>query len=304
MWWHVKKLYLLLFLFTSFLSSQLNACPCGCGSISMLSLYPSETWKVQASLTRDLYQGYTDQDGHKSLDLSPEVRDSLSIAVARRLAERLSLVLKVASQRNFHKDFGGHFGWEDPSLGLRFTVIQQNFIDVWMPQIDMTFLYKHPVGTSIDDSPDLSFHGIQIHGNGFKEYGPGVEITWNLLSSWSFGVGQSVIFKVPKNGVRGDEKVFKEPGLSYFSTVTSGYTFLGTGQLLGFWEYERRFANAEDSVRIPNSDSVRNGVGITGHLRVGTLNTISLTLRQAGDVFLNKNTPRDFSMTSSFTTAL
>ncbi len=283
------------------LTAMLHACPCGCGSVFPLSLYPGETWKYRVGLSRQFFQDYVDADGHVGKDeTSPQLTDTLQLSTAVALRDNLSAFISLPIERNAHADARSHGGISDPSIGARWVVNPYQAAQAYVPQVGLHATYKQKVANSLDDDSEPEMPYLGIHSNGWNEFISGADLLFHW-QAWSLNVGESVIWRPMKTkGTAEGESVSYRSGLGTRTTLSGAYTFYGYGQLSGGIEREYFARNSLNGTKLPDSQVSRYATFISAQARVGLRKTIEMGLRRSGFDLRNANTPRYTSVTVGY----
>ena len=286
------------------LTAVLQACPCGCGSVFPLSLYPGETWKYRIGLSRQFFQDYVHADGTVGQDISsPATTDTVQLSVARALRENLSVFMSLPIERNSHPDARSHGGISDPSIGVRWTLNPYQAAQVYRPQVALHMAYKQKIANSLDDASEAEVPYLGVHSNGWNEIIPGVDLLfhWN---AWSLSGSQAFILRPMKVKLAGEDTVSYRSGLGNRSILSAAYTFYGYGQLSGGLEREYFARSSQDGRKLPDSQVKRYAAFLTSQVRVGTRQTVEMGLRRSGFDEQNQNTPRYVMITVGYAHSL
>ncbi len=168
-----------IFFFSLWLAPALFGCPCGCGSVFSLSMYPGEQWKFRVASSRQYFEKYVQADGSVGEDLSsPRYTDTLQLSVAKAWTDKISTFVSLPVERNWHEEYGSHMGMSDPSLGVRWLVNPYDMSIAYLPQVTLHVAYKHPVAKTLDDQSSTRTHELNVHSNGWQEILPGADLSF------------------------------------------------------------------------------------------------------------------------------
>lgn len=267
------------FLSLTFNETALACASCGSGSGSPLVLFPNESWKVYAGA--GFASGFVtiSPSGTATEDKSFSLQATATVAVGYAFNRRsfLTLTTPLVYNQASEPDERSHAGLGDPSVHLRYALVEGDFTDPWVPQVQAVAGHRFAVGTSIRDAAGTS-DVVKVTGSGTNETELGVDI-WSGFTLIKWGLGHSVLF--PQGRTFAGNTHF-EPGLGQQSVATIGISQDGLGKVIaGVTRLER------EPIRV-NGDEVTgsltrdHGVFVTSEFWYAPLRTLRLTLTRTG----------------------
>lgn len=219
------------------------------------------------------------------------------MAISRALGLRASLTATIPFQRNSHTDGQSTQTMGDPTITARYTVYLPDFTNPLIPQVQLQGAYKQAIARSIRESTDE--HLMDVHGNGFNEVAAGGDVTW-AMTDFKFSTSTLALYSQQKSF----EGSTYQPGPGYRLSATTGYSWIGTGQILAIAEQETLGRLTVDGTVIDDSQKVANNLALSGSLKVGMKRTAGLQLKRTAACGQNKNTTRSDAGTMTYTVAL
>lgn len=296
----MKKLTILYSVFILFLFIEKGyGCPCGCGAVNPQVMYPGESFKLALSLNRDSSFKTINSDGDISSEYGPDVRDTFTIAAAKAFTNTLSSTISIPIQTNRRKNQGSTTGLSDPTISMRWTALPQSFTNPYIPQVQVFTSYKHSFARSMSESRQEYF--MDVFGNGYSEMVPGIDLWWGMEEA-KFGFSQVAILPFDSEVVLDgtDEIYTRNEGKALKSTFLAGYNFIGTGYVIGSYDFEKREEPTKDGKKIDGEDKLINSLGLSTSLKVGFKKTVGVAWRRTAALLKNKNTTRADSVAFSY----
>ena len=201
----------------------LQACAsCSTNGDESLVLYPNETWKLYVGATRRADFTYIKPNGVQGYARSPDTQDIFTLAAGRALGSRAFVTVAVPLLRNAR---GGEVAWGsgDVSVGGRFTVVTQTFMEPWLPQVQLIAGYRGAFGRS--EWGALRPDALDAVGSGFNEVRTGVDV-WFGMHPVQFGVAVLGGVSLPQ---RADGEALR-PGPLVRALTSAGYYLEGWGR--------------------------------------------------------------------------
>ena len=172
--------------------SRVLACSsCGSGGADPVILNPNESSKLYLGLTQQ--SGFLDVNlhGERRSSFGPDLKQSMDLAAAQRLGSRVfaSAVLNFA--RNVHgSQSETQIG--DVTLNSRATLVQQNFAEPLIPQVQLLMSHRFGIGRSVYQQ--RREHFLDVFGAGYDETYVGADLWFGMTPIMA---GGSVIFGFP-----------------------------------------------------------------------------------------------------------
>lgn len=274
-----------------------EACPCGCGTASPEVMFPGETWKYSLALSRQAQFKTVDTEGTLGSSNGPSAKDAFAMAISRAVGLRASVTGTIPFQRNSHTGDQSTQTMGDPTLSARYTLYMPDFTNPLIPQVQLQGAYKRSISRSIRESSDE--HLMDVHGNGFNEIAAGGDVTW-AMTDIKFSASALALYSQQKSF----EDATYQPGPGYRLSATTGYSWIGTGQVLAIVEQETLGKLKVDSTVIDDSQKIANNIALSGSLKVGMKRTAGLQLKRTAAFGRNKNTTRSDAGNMTYTVAL
>ncbi len=202
-------------------SQPASACSsCGSGAIDPIILFPNESYKY--------YIGYSHQyrlrdiGSHGNVRRTPGITNKqiYTTSFATRLGESqafASLTLPYTENISAKKRRGG---LGDPLLTLRYNLMLQNFVEPWMPQVQLVASHKWPGHDSVHNAEDPEL--LDVFSSGYRESSAGADVWFGM---WLIKFGTTALIthshSTSKNGVR------LEPGRRFTGILTMGSVYNG-----------------------------------------------------------------------------
>lgn len=284
----VYKFFFATLLFLVNLAS--SACPCGCGALTPLALSPDESWKFNTSLTYERDKSIIKANGKNGFDDGPSSAQNLSFGIAKAITTELAFTINTTIQINYHKDAGRDLSFGDPNIGIMWTAWTPSFIDPFIPKVQIYSSIKPAIAKSLDDI-SVKNHSLDIHGNGYHEFMPGISL-WFDMHTWVYGFSSELVMRLPKEVTieETNEKITKTPSLGLNLKFKAGYTFLGRGQILLGFERKSLGKITINQKSIDNSEQINHSLSITANFRLAHKKMLALSYLKSGGMFKEKNT--------------
>jgi hypothetical protein len=283
-------------------SSLSSACPCGCGAINPQVLEPGEKWKYAVGVTNDSNFEVVKKNGELGRDGGPETVKTMTFAVARAVDDSLSTTVSLLAHQNTHSEEESDYSTGDPSVSVRWTALPQTFARPWSPKIQLFSTYKQSFARSANDGSERT-HQMDIHGNGFSEFVPGVDI-WFGMTAIKMGISQILIVPLEKKFTNDSYSVTVKPGAGERTTVSIGHTLVGFGTIVGSVDRETRQRMQVNKEEIEDSETLVNSLTIATSFKAGFRKTVGFSFKRTAALATNKNTTRADSMTMAYMQAL
>ena len=200
----------------------LSCASCGSGGDDPLVLNPSEDTKVYVALVRSAGYRLVLSDGDCTSQELTDVKYQLHVSAGKRWTSRIFSTVFLPYVLNYYQN-EKITGFGDPSLSFRYTVVQQNFLETLIPQVQILASYKRAISRSPGESQND--YQLDVFGSGFSQSRYGIDF-WSGLTFIQYGFAF----------VRGYpyQKTINEyvvtPGVETKSTVTVGQSLSNIGK--------------------------------------------------------------------------
>lgn len=266
-------------------SNSLACASCGSGGDDPLIMYPSENWKAYVSLARTGEIESLDTQGDPLAGYGPTVRNTTTVAVGHTFSPSLFATATAPYIVNRRNEYD-RSAWGDPMLTMRYTAVQQTLASDLIPQVQLLAGYRTGQATSKFDQTDPA--QLDVFGSGIPEARVGLDV-WHGMTDWKGGFAQTMVVPLgDRDSVMG--KV--QPGYTFRSTATFGYSWLDDYKILAGITREQTTRTKIEGELINNSDVLSHGTFMTADARVERNSNVRLTWTRASSVFINKNGTR------------
>lgn len=206
--------YIVLYLFLT-ATRAFSCASCGSGATAPLNLWPHEMSKLYIGLSHHSNFKNVSSEGKVSESLGPREKRALILSYAIRISRKAFASLTLGLGQNT-KDQDERMGVLDPTLSLRYELVQQSFVRPLIPQIQFLLSYLNPLGRPIYESREPS--QLDVFGSGYQELSAGID-TW--FGMWSIKFGASLIYTYTQGEKILDRNM--DPGDKWTSVLSSAY---------------------------------------------------------------------------------
>ena len=264
---------------------------CGSSGDDPLVMFPNESAKMLLSFSQVSGFRNIDSRGQESAAGGPDSKQSLGLSAGKAISHRSFVTLTGSVLKNVKGDQEKN-SLGDPSLSGRYTLVMLSLDEIYTPQVQLSYGYKHQIAKGIRDSKERFL--LDVGGTGFSDLRAGVDVWYGL---WSIkpGIAFSVVNPIAKE-IHG--KTY-DPGLIYRSTTSVSYLTdqnfklgLGTNR-----EYKTSIAIKNG---ISTEAQLTNAWFASAELIQGSGSSVKFSLLNQGRIFENYNTARSISLTGSF----
>lgn len=263
---------------------------CGSGGDDPLILYPWEKWKVYAgfSLANDFVP--IDAEGNPGRELAPDSRNVTTVSVGHSFSTRSFATVTAPYIVNKRGEYQ-RSSWGDPMVTGRYTIIQQDIAEEWIPQVQAIASLRAGQATSVYDYEDPA--RLDVFGSGVPEWRLGFD-AWHGMFDGKAGFAQSIT-----GPLRSRETEFGvvRNGVTYRSTVTLGYGFGDRGKILSGINREQTTKKSVDGELISNSDILSHSAFVTGDVKIEHQSMLRLTVARSAAFAQNRNASRADTVT-------
>ena len=198
---------------------------CSAGGDDPLVLYPNETWKLYLSAGRQAQFTFLKADGTAGVGINPDTRDAFTLAVGHAITRRVFATVALPLVRNA---VGSDAAWGlgDLSLASRWTVVPQDFVDPYIPQVQLLGGYRNAIGRSGFDS--VAGDGLDEFGQGVDEGRLGVDV-WFGMFAWKLGAAGELLLPF---GRFNSERAWLRNAPIVRALVSTGYGWEGWGRAM------------------------------------------------------------------------
>lgn len=278
------------------LAAVLGCSSCGTGGDDPLILYPADRWRVYVGAGTTHFDSNISGDGAARDVSGVRERRKVVFSVGSRLSRDSFVSLALPQVTNLGAE-SSRSGAGDPSAGVRYTVVDQDFTRPAIPQVQMLAGFKPKTSASTYNAEDQREY-LDAFGTGFTTYRAGIDI-WSGMTTVNYGVAYNFVYAAP--AAYGGETV--KPGNSHSANVTIG------GGVGSFKAVTGLVRNEKENLRIDGdsvagSASVQHNVFITGSYRPSIAHEIRVTLVDEGRVLNNVNTTAGRTVTGAYVLTL
>jgi hypothetical protein len=199
-------------------------------------LFPSESLKVQTSMSQSQTQSYVDQSGRVYAPVGSDTRQSLSLAAGLGLSPRGFIAIQQPFQQN-SADEGRvvSSGLGDPSMYGRYSLVLPDLTSSHIPQVQIIGAYKANTGKSRYDNVERRYQS-DVFGTGHQEIKTGVDVFFSRLP-WLWGGAISYAYQIPR---RDDDNIWQRPGGKLNMLLSGGAKPLHTTKIVGGLSREQK----------------------------------------------------------------
>lgn len=285
------------------LPSSLMACPCGCGSLSPMSLSPNETYKYQFSASNQLNMRNFDYQNQRVSNVdSPDAIYNLNLAMARAVNSSTAITIQIPIEMNqSYNSNQSDASIADPTLGIRYLAFNNEEGIGPIPSIAIQTSIKMALAKSPFDEvkkPDT----IDVHSNGHYEIGLGCEALWQIGDHVELLLGQNFIHRVERQQEFGPRLRTIAPGLSWQTQTQLAYTWIGTGQVGVGTQHTITGREKRDDRLIDETKKALHSFTMNAGIRVGVMQNITLSY-QTPIAFVKQSGLQRDQVSLSFTKA-
>jgi hypothetical protein len=270
---------------------------CGSGGDDPLILYPWESWKVYGGFSHTSDFTPIDAQGEVARELGPQSRNSTIVSVGHTFSSRFFTTVTAPYIVNRRASYE-RSGWGDPMITARYTVVQQDVSEEWLPQVQVLAAYRSSQATSIYDYEDPA--RLDVFGVGVSEARAGIDI-WQGMRDVKAGLAQTVT--VPVESRNTDFGVIR-PGTSLRSTATVGYGWGDRGKILFGMNREQTLAKTLDGKEQKDSEVLSHSLFCSADAKFERHSSIRVTASRAAAIGSNKNTNRNDTYTVALMRAI
>jgi hypothetical protein len=259
----------LLSLLPAFSDTAIACASCGSGGDDPLILYPNQQWRFYLGASRSFGFKTVKANGDAGDENAPAQKDSLTLAIGRAISQTAFVTFTVPYLQNSRGDESQRaFG--DPLLAGRWTVIQQDFANPFLPQTQLVAAHRFAQARSQQEGTDPS--RLDVFGQGVSETKLGVDVFHGLNAlKWGF----AYVFLFPEERNLGGKDIYI--GLGQRGLVTLGYGISGMGKAQAGYTRNLRSNKKIDGQEIPSSDVIENGAFLTVDAEINDSDVIRLT---------------------------
>lgn len=286
----MRFLLVLLGLIFSTYSSPSKACSsCGSGGADPLILAPYENMKVLLQLTQQ--KGIRDiaYDGSESRSWGPEVKYIYTSSIAYRLMDRAFISLTMPFHSNERGD-SWRQGWGDPLLTARYTLLRQNLLEPYRPQIQLIAAHKNSQSPSIHSSSNIA--SLDVRSSGFDENILGLDLWFGMSKI----LGGGSYFWVAPGRLNTELAGRIEREQEHRAFLTIGYQWDQRLSIVGGLRYRSHNGLIINQIPQPQSSVRESSWFMTAESRMPSFVNYRLTISENASIGKNRNTARYMSV--------
>ena len=270
------KILLILFAYLLRMEPAYSCASCGSGGDSPLVLFPGENKKVYLGFTNSKIGDYFDAKGKKADYYGIQSKQSLTSALALRLADDIFTTATFSAVRN--EEAGeSRDGFADTLLSFYYLALQQNFLEPFRPQISIIAQYKPALAASARDIDWTAMSAKDVFSDGLSELRLGLD-SWFFTNNFLYGVALKTSYFLETQ--LEDKNFQRKPG--YKGIVTGGYAFGNVAKLIGGYSYDYKGSMLQNRVLIDNSAIINQSVFLSWYQKIDIQNLVRLTYAESG----------------------
>jgi hypothetical protein len=271
-------------------SAILACASCGSGGDDPLILYPWEKWKAYTGFAHTSDFTPIDVWGKIGSELAPDSKNTTTVSLGRSFSNRSFATVTAPYIVNKRGPYQ-RSGWGDPMVTARYTLVQQDISEEWIPQVQAIAAVKAGQATSVYDYEDPA--RLDVFGSGVPEWRAGVDV-WHGIFDWKAGVAQTMTG--PLASRRTDFGVVLN-GTTFRSTMSVGYGWGDRGKILAGLNREQVTKKSIDGDLQRNSEILTHSAFLTADAKLEHHSRLRLTVSRAAAFAQNKNTSRSDAVT-------
>ena len=152
---------------------------CSSGTGDPLVLYPNERFKIYVGANYSLDRVMLHPDGTAGGGYGAQSQQALILSAGAAINLRSFLTVTVPYVRNVAADQAA-MGLGDPSLGMRYTLMQQHFDNPWIPQLQGVAGLRVGLGRAKVPGVVLRVDELDRFGQGSNEARLGLDVWWGM----------------------------------------------------------------------------------------------------------------------------
>lgn len=258
---------------------------CGSGGDDPLILYPNERFKAYLGLSHANVVANINPDGSTASPGGIENKQALTLAGGVGFTPRSFATLTIPMLRNVGSN-ASRTAIGDASIAGRYTLVMQSIDEPLVPQVQLTYGYKHSYARSLYESRELKTQ-LDVFGSGFSDVRLGADI-WLGMPVIKPGVALHLAKALPAK-MHG---VSYEPGLVTRATLSVGYMPTDMWRLTVGINRDQRDVVSVDGRELSNTEQLNHSAFVTSDYMFDLQTSLRLSLSRQAALFANANTAR------------
>ena len=257
-------------------------------------LYPWEQWKTYLGFSRTGEYENIDSTGSAGMEFGPTSRNTTTVAMGHSINHRMFATLTAPYIVN-HREGRERSSWGDPSVAARYTAVQPDIAEEWIPQVQILGGYRQATSTSVYDYSDPD--QLDVVSTGFSDARTGIDV-WQGMFPWKAGFAQTFSAPAGERDVEGERIL---PGYVFRTTVTGGYGWGDSGKIIVGINREQTTRKQVDGALVDGSDKISHGVFAAADANMGRTSSVRVSWVHNASIFENRNATRNQVYAVAFT---
>ena len=269
--------------------SALSCASCGSGGLDLINMYPQERIKTVLSLKNSSgFKTISSQGEEYSKDGDLTGQTDLVLGVGFRTTKR-SFLSVVAPLRTNVVDGDTETKLGDIDINGRYTILRQNAVFPWVPQVQLLAGYHFDNSDSIINN--TAQESVDSFGTGYEQLRLGFDL-WLAQFEWKLGFAYNAL--VPTESATSQNGTNVKKGMGDSFTLTAGYGGLKNKVLVGNTTNFRR-ADTSGGEEVKVSRTLSNSQFLTADWAFSDVDMLRFTATVSGQFFRNYTTSKNYS---------
>lgn len=248
---------------------------CGSGFADPIFLAPDERVKTLLSIKSSKTPYFLSTSGNKDANnLMANQKNIAEVGTAIRLSPKANIGIFWGFQNNRSKK-DTTTSLIDPTVSLRYTIMNQSFLSPYIPQIQLLSSFKLRTGRGASDSQRIDM--LDVFGTDYSQVSVGVDF-WNSMNSIFYGVSYGIQHSFQRN-LSGYESRLGRLHSTLFTTGTYYYRY---NKIVAGYANLYRDHRYEDGRKIATSDMLQHGFFTTIDYSLNSNHQLRLSLSKSG----------------------
>ncbi len=273
-----------------------HACAsCSSGTGDPLILYPNERFKIYIGGNYSLDRTMLHPDGTVGGGYGPKSQQSLILSAGAAINLRSFLTVTVPYVRNV-ADGEAAMGLGDPSLGMRYTLVQQHFDNPWVPQVQAVAGLRVGLGRAKVPGVALREDELDRFGQGSSEARLGFDVWWGI-APLKVGAASFLLYPFAMEQATGE---MTQAGATWRALLSVGHDIGAWGRLLvAFVRDDQANLRVLDLGIIPGSGKTVYSVSASLDIEVTPTDAVRVSAGRTA-LFASSNTTQDVNLSLAY----
>ena len=268
---------------------------CSSGTGDPLVLYPNERFKIYVGANYSLDRAMLHPDGTVGGGWGAQSQQSLILSAGAAINLRSFLTVTLPYVRNVANDASA-MGLGDPSLGMRYTLLQQHFDNPWVPQVQGVAGLRVGLGRAKVPGVVLRMDELDRFGQGSTEARLGFDVWWGM-APLKVGAASFLLYPFAMEQVSGE---VTRSGATWRALVSLGHDVGDWGRFLATLVRD----DQADLVvlgkgAIPNSGKTVYSLSVSLDAEITPTDTVRIAAGRTA-LFASSNTTQDINISLAY----